>query len=103
MRTAGQLQKPECKRGEVAGLHSSADETHLSGLRVAAASGKLGPGSKGEGSGAAGILFCKESLGAVRLDTSWRRCVFLLSIINHRNQSGRIGVLAIVPRAGPRT
>lgn len=38
----------------------------------------------GEGSVAARILFWKESLGAVRLDTSLRRSVFLLSIINHR-------------------
>lgn len=57
----------------------------------------------GEGSGAAGILFWKESLGTVRLDTSLPGSVFLLSIINHRNQSGRIGVLAVVQRAGPNT
>ncbi|XP_008838443.2 serine palmitoyltransferase small subunit B isoform X1 [Nannospalax galili] len=57
--------------------------------------------ARGEGSGAACILFGKESLRALRLDTSLRNSVFFLSIINHRNEFGRIGVLAIVQRAGP--
>lgn len=47
------------------------------------------------------VLFWKESLQALRLDTSLRKSVFLLSIINHRNQFGRTGVLAVVQRAGP--
>ena len=38
-----------------------------------------------------------------RLDTSLPGSVFLSSIINHRNQADRIGVLAIVQRAGPNT
>lgn len=59
--------------------------------------------AKGEGSGATSIPFWKEALGAVRLDPSLRGSVFLLSIINRRNQSGRIGVLAIVQTAGPNT
>lgn len=65
--------------------------------------GSWDPGAKGEGSGATSILFWKESLGAVRLDTSLRGSVFLLSIINHQNQSGTTGVLAIVQTAGPNT
>jgi hypothetical protein len=68
-----------------------------------AALGSWARGARGEGSGAAGVLFWNESLGAVLLDTSLRKSVFLLSIINHRNQFGKIGVLAIVLRAGRNT
>lgn len=57
---------------------------------------EVGTVEQGEGNAAACTLFWKELLGALRLDTSLRKSIFLLSIINHRNQSGRIGVLAIV-------
>lgn len=97
------LQETKFKNVEVAGLHSSEDEPDRPGPRVAAC-GKLGPQSKGGGERCSRHSLLKGVVGSRdRVDTSVPRSVFLPSIINHRDQTGRIGVLAIVQRAGPNT